>query len=133
MRAGNMIQCVRRPDGVIVDAREGQPGWAPIQIAGKTGTSQVRIITAAERARGVMRDADLPWRLRDNALFVSFGPWDNPRYACAVVIEHGGHMNPEYDASPIAARVLRETFLRDPANKSASRLATLESHLRVRA
>ena len=125
-RAGNMIQCVRRPDGKIVDAAEGQPGWEPVRIAGKTGTSQVRIITAAERARGVMRDADLPWRMRDNALFVCFGPWDQPRYACAVVIEHGGHMNPLLDASPIAATILRETFLRDPANRPAARLAQLE-------
>jgi penicillin-binding protein 2 len=128
-RAGNMIGMVRRPDGVMVDASEGQPGWTPIQIAGKTGTSQVRIITAAERARGVTRDADLPWRLRDNALFVSFGPWDSPRYACAVVIEHGGHINTTYDASPIAARILRETFKRDPANRAAARLAALEAHL----
>lgn len=127
MRAGNMVQCVRRPDGVIVDAAQRQSGWAPIQIAGKTGTSQVRIISAAERARGVIRDADLPWRMRDNALFVSFGPWDNPRYACAVVIEHGGHINPEFDASPIAAHILRETFLRDPANRAAARLAALDS------
>ncbi|WP_395645662.1 penicillin-binding protein 2 [Terricaulis sp.] len=127
MRAGNMIQCVRRPDGVIVDAAGADPTWPKIQIAGKTGTSQARVITAAERARGVIRDADLPWRLRDNALFVSFGPWDNPRYACAVVIEHGGHINPEFDASPIAARVLRQTFLRDPARRAAARLAALDA------
>jgi penicillin-binding protein 2 len=126
-RAGNMVQCVRRPDGVIVDAAGAPPGCTPIQIAGKTGTSQARVITAAERARGVMRDADLPWRLRDNALFVSFGPWDNPRYACAVVIEHGGHINPEFDASPIAARILRQTFLRDPSRRAAARLAALDS------
>jgi|CXWL01.1.fsa_nt_gi penicillin-binding protein 2 len=132
-RAGNMIQCVRTPEGTIVDAREGRPGWAPIQIAGKTGTSQVRIITAAERARGVLRDADLPWRLRDNALFVSFGPWDAPRYACAVVIEHGGHMNPMLDASPISAMVLRQTFLRDPANRASAHLANLEPQIGGRA
>ncbi len=130
-RAGNMIQCVRRPDGKIVDAAGADPSWAKIQIAGKTGTSQARVISAAERARGVIRDADLPWRLRDNALFVSFGPWDNPRYACAVVIEHGGHMNPLLDASPISAMILRETFLRDPANRPASRLAQLEAATRA--
>jgi penicillin-binding protein 2 len=129
IRAGLMIQCVRRPDGAIVDAAQGQPGWTPIQIAGKTGTSQARVITAAERARGVMRDADLPWHLRDNALFVSFGPWDAPRYACAVVLEHGGHINPLLDAAPISAMILRQTFLRDPANRSAARLAQLEQHL----
>jgi penicillin-binding protein 2 len=122
-RAGAMIGLSRRPDGVIVDSALAPPGSSPVQIAGKTGTSQVRIITAAERARGVVSNAQLPWALRDNALFISFGPFDNPRYACAVVIEHGGHTNAEFDAPVIAARVLRETFLRDPANRAAARLA----------
>jgi penicillin-binding protein 2 len=131
LRAGYMMQLVRRPDGVIVDAREGERGWAPVQIAGKTGTAQVRIITAAERARGVMRDADLPWRMRDHVHFVSFGPWDNPRYACAVVLEHGGHVNYEYDAAPISARILREVFKRDPANRAPARLAALEGARRA--
>jgi penicillin-binding protein 2 len=125
-RAGVLIGLSRRPDGVVVDNAQAPPGSHPIQIAGKTGTSQVRIISAAERARGVINNANLPWALRDNALFISFGPWDNPRYACAVIIEHGGHTNPEFDAPVIAARVLRETFLRDPANRAAARLAALE-------
>jgi penicillin-binding protein 2 len=128
-RAGNMIQCVRRADGVIVDAAGAPPGSAPVQIAGKTGTSQARVITAAERARGVLRDSQLPWRLRDNALFISFGPWDAPRYACAVVLEHGGHLNPAFDASPISAMILRQTFLRDPANRPSPHLAQLEQQM----
>jgi penicillin-binding protein 2 len=126
IRAGGMIGLSRRPDGVIVDSAQAPPGSTPVQIAGKTGTSQVRIITAAERAHGVTSNAELPWALRDNALFISFGPHDNPRYACAVVIEHGGHTNVEFDAPIVAARVLRETFLRDPANRAPARLAALE-------
>jgi penicillin-binding protein 2 len=126
VRAGGMIGLSRRPDGVIVDSAQAPAGSTPIQIAGKTGTSQVRIITAAERARGVISNDQLPWPLRDNALFISFGPWDNPRYACAVIIEHGGHTNADFDAPIIAARVLRETFLRDPANRAPARLAALE-------
>jgi penicillin-binding protein 2 len=125
-RVGGLINLVRRPDGVIVDKGQAVPGSAPIQVAGKTGTSQVRIITAAERARGVTSNDQLPWPLRDNALFISFGPWDNPRYACAVIIEHGGHTNAAFDAPVIASRVLRETFLRDPANRQPARLASLE-------
>jgi penicillin-binding protein 2 len=116
----------------MVDAAQAPPGSTPVQIAGKTGTSQVRIITAAERARGVTQNADLPWALRDNALFIAFGPFDNPRYACAVILEHGGHTNSEFDASPVAARVLRETFLRDPANRAAARLASFEPPSRRR-
>jgi penicillin-binding protein 2 len=131
VRAGNMIRLARRPDGVIVDAAAAPPGSAPVQIAGKTGTAQSRVITAAERSRGVIRDADLPWHLRDHALFVSFGPWDNPRYAAAVVMEHGGHINPQLDAAPISAMILRQTFLRDPSNRAPARLAQLEGESRA--
>jgi penicillin-binding protein 2 len=61
-----------------------------MQMAGKTGTSQVRRITPEERARGVTSNADLPWNRRDHALWVDFAPYDNPRFAGAVVVEHGG-------------------------------------------
>ncbi len=61
-----------------------------MRMAGKTGTSQVRNITAAERARGVISNDDLPWERRDHALFVSFAPFDAPRVAVSVVVEHGG-------------------------------------------
>jgi penicillin-binding protein 2 len=60
------------------------------RMAGKTGTSQVRRITAEERARGVTRNEDLPWERRDHALWVNYAPYDNPRYAVSVVVEHGG-------------------------------------------
>lgn len=63
------------------------PEW---RMAGKTGTSQVRNITAAERARGVIRNDQLPWNRRDHALFVCYAPYDAPRYAVSVVVEHGG-------------------------------------------
>lgn len=131
-RAGTLINLSRRPDGVVVDRAQAPAGSTPVQIAGKTGTSQVRIITAAERARGVISNDQLPWAMRDNALFISWGPYDNPRYACAVIIEHGGHTNPEFDAPVVTARVLRETFLRDPANRAAARLAALEPQQQAR-
>jgi penicillin-binding protein 2 len=60
-----------------------------MQMAGKTGTSQVRRITPEERARGVTSNADLPWERRDHALWVDFAPYDNPRFAVSVVVEHG--------------------------------------------
>ncbi len=59
-------------------------------MAGKTGTSQVRNITAAERARGVFRNDQLPWERRDHGLFVAYAPYDRPKYAISVVVEHGG-------------------------------------------
>lgn len=77
-------------------------------IAGKTGTSQVRNITAAERARGVISNDDLPWNRRDHALFVCFGPYDAPRIAVSVVVEHGGGGSTA--AAPIARDIILEAM-----------------------
>lgn len=79
---------------------------ADMRMAGKTGTSQVRNITAAERARGVTRNEDLPWNRRDHALFVAFAPHDDPRFAISVVVEHGG------GGSRAAAPIGRDIMLR---------------------
>jgi penicillin-binding protein 2 len=75
-------------------------------MAGKTGTSQVRNISAAERAAGVISNEDLPWNRRDHALFVGYAPYDAPRYAVAVVVEHGG------GGSTAAAPIARDIILR---------------------
>ncbi len=124
LRAGD-LGLVRRPDTKqIVEAGPDTRGFEPVRIAGKTGTAQVRVITAAERARGVRSNASLDWRLRDNALFVCFGPWDEPRYACAVVVEHGGGGSAV--AAPIAREVMRATLLSDPSRRAPARLAALE-------
>ncbi|WP_425091552.1 penicillin-binding protein 2 [Tropicimonas sp. S265A] len=78
------------------------------KLAGKTGTSQVRNITAEERARGVFRNEDLPWNRRDHALFVGYAPYDNPKYAISVVVEHGGGGSKA--AAPIARDVLLQAL-----------------------
>jgi penicillin-binding protein 2 len=75
-------------------------------IAGKTGTSQVRNITFEERQTGVLRNDDLPWEQRDHALYVGYGPADNPRYAVSVLVEHGG------GGSVAAAPIGRDILLR---------------------
>jgi len=62
---------------------------AGFEMAGKTGTAQVRVITKEERLHGVQKNENLPWNLRDHALFIAFAPIDKPRYACAIVMEHG--------------------------------------------
>ena len=74
-------------------------------MAGKTGTSQVRIITAAERAAGVTKNEQLPWNRRDHALFVAYAPYDKPRYAIAQIVEHGG------GGSAVAAPIARDILL----------------------
>lgn len=76
-----------------------------LRMAGKTGTSQVRRITPEERARGVTSNEDLPWNRRDHALFVNFAPVEAPKYAVAVVVEHGG------GGSSVAAPIARDLTL----------------------
>ena len=75
-------------------------------MAGKTGTSQVRRISRAERLRGVFKNKDLPWRRRDHALFVAYAPVDEPRYAVAVIVEHGG--GGSRVAAPVARDIMQE-------------------------
>lgn len=77
-----------------------------MRMAGKSGTSQVRNISTAERASGVISNNDLPWIRRDHALFVGFAPYDAPRYAAAVVVEHGG------GGSTVAGPIVRDALLR---------------------
>ncbi|HVZ91417.1 MAG TPA: penicillin-binding protein 2 [Rhizomicrobium sp.] len=80
------------PGGTAYAWRIAEPGF---EMAGKTGTAQVRVITAAERASGVKKDASLPWNLRDHGLFIAFAPVAQPRYACACVVEHNAPPHPQ--------------------------------------
>jgi penicillin-binding protein 2 len=92
-----------------------------VLLAGKTGTAQVRRITMGERAGGVRSNESLAWRMRDHSLFVGFAPADNPRYACAVIVEHGGW------GAAVAAPICRDTltYLFDK-QKAMAVLAPLE-------
>ena len=73
-----------------------------VHMAGKTGTAQVVSLNVSSGKGGL-------WKHRDHGLFIFFAPFDNPRYAGAVVIEHGGGSGSAY---PIARDVI--TFLYDP-------------------
>ena len=103
------LQVVR--DGMIgvVNGRHGTARGAAIkepgmEMAGKSGTSQVRRISKAEREAGVFKNEDLPWERRDHALFIAYAPIDAPRYSVAVVIEHGGGGSKA--AAPVAHDIL---------------------------
>ncbi|MFQ3623743.1 MAG: penicillin-binding transpeptidase domain-containing protein, partial [Acetobacteraceae bacterium] len=85
------------------------------RMAGKTGTTQVRRITLAERERGLRRQQELPFEWRHHALFVGYAPAEQPVYACAVIIEHGGGGSAA--AAPVARDILTEALLRDPARR----------------
>ena len=105
VRAG-MDAVVNGPRGTARAAALRLPG---VTMAGKTGTSQVRRITAAQRASGAHKRKDKPWEERHHALFVAFAPYEQPRVACAVVVEHGESGSKA--AAPIA-RDLNENALR---------------------
>jgi penicillin-binding protein 2 len=85
-----------------------------IRMAGKTGTAQVVRISKAERARGLRKNEDKPWEERDHGLFVAYAPTDEPRYACAVILEHGG--GGTY-AAEVARDIMVETLKRDPLRR----------------
>jgi penicillin-binding protein 2 len=93
-------------------ARQASLGNPEVALAGKTGTSQVRRISRAERATTVRKNEDKPWEERDHALFVAFAPYQEPRYALAVVVEHGG--SGAAAASPIARDVMAKALELDP-------------------
>ena len=111
--------------GRVVDVKDAPPGSPRVRMSGKTGSAQVRSISAAERASGVREGSSIAWRLRDNALFVCFAPSDAPRYACAVVVEHGEHGSSA--AAPVAHDVMRATLMRDPASRPAMKLARTDT------
>lgn len=83
-----------------------------VRLAGKTGTSQVRRITLEEREAGITSNEDLPWERRDHALFVGFAPVDDPKFALAVVVEHGGGGSTA--AAPIARDILLQAIYDGP-------------------
>ncbi|MWD29039.1 penicillin-binding protein 2 [Aquicoccus sp. SCR17] len=135
----NHLRLIRRGMNAVCNSRRGTAYRARIltegyQMAGKTGTSQVRNITAAERRAGVTSNADLPWKRRDHALFVDFAPVEMPRIAVSVVVEHGG--GGSSTAAPIARDVtLQALYDGDPpleAYPSAvrGRIGTQQEELR---
>ena len=93
-------------NGIKGTARKSKIAISEISMAAKTGTSQVRNITSKERATGVIPNEKLPYNRRDHALFVGFAPYNQPKYAIAVVVEHGG------GGSKVAAPIARDIMLR---------------------
>jgi penicillin-binding protein 2 len=104
---GDHVQIIQQAMSDVVNG-PGTAGRARLPIedvlmAGKTGTAQVVSLNVGGGKGG-------QWKYRDHGLFIFFAPFDKPRYAGAVVIEHGGGSGAAY---PIARDVM--TFLFDPA------------------
>ena len=106
------IQFVRAAMADVVKsgtaAATAQLGLGNIMMAGKTGTAQSRGYGGGTGAHG----AQGAWLLRDHAWFIAFAPYDDPRYACSVLVEHGGFGATA--AAPIAREMMRVALLKDP-------------------
>src|SRR5208283_5686329 len=76
----------------------------------------VRRVSRELREQGNFDSEKLPWEFRPHALFVAFAPYDAPRYAVAVVIEHGNAGAAA--AAPVARDIMIDTLDRDPANRT---------------
>tara|TARA_B100001778_G_scaffold74882_1_gene60117 strand:+ start:485 stop:2356 length:1872 start_codon:yes stop_codon:yes gene_type:complete len=85
------------------------------QFAGKTGTAQVKRITAKERELD-LKTSEIPYEQRDHALYVAFGPYKNPRYALSIVIEHGGSGGSV--AAPLAKKLFKMIIDRHEIRKN---------------
>ncbi|MGH7155288.1 MAG: penicillin-binding protein 2 [Acetobacteraceae bacterium] len=113
VRSG-MWAVVNDRGGTAPEARLPDPRW---QLAGKTGSAQVRRVSRAQREHG-FDSSKLPWKYRPNALFVAYAPYNAPRYAVSVVIEHGNAGATA--AAPVARDIMMAALTRDPANRTTA-------------
>ncbi|MEO8811776.1 MAG: penicillin-binding protein 2 [Caulobacteraceae bacterium] len=106
------LQFVREAMASVVTsgtaAGMGRLGLGPIMMAGKTGTAQSRGYGGGHGAHGAKGE----WALRDHAWFIAFAPYDDPRYAMSVLVEHGGFGATA--AAPRAREIMRVALLKDP-------------------
>ena len=98
------------PGGTVYLNRILDPAMA---MAGKTGTAQVHHLAVSEhRLEGFRKIESLPWKMRDNALFIGFAPVGAPRFSISVIVEHGGFGGQA--AVPIARDIMIEVQKRYP-------------------
>ena len=107
-----MWAVVNEGGGTAPQAKLPDQRW---QMAGKTGSSQVRRVSREVREDTNFDSSKLPWDQRPHALFVAYAPYDTPRYALAVVVEHGNAGAAA--AGPIARDIMMDTLQRDPAGR----------------
>ena len=88
-------------------------------FAGKTGSSQIKRFTEEQRAAEVKQES-LPYNDRDHALFVAFAPYDKPKYAISVLVEHGGSGGKA--AAPIAKKVIKKVLERHELRQRVNNL-----------
>jgi penicillin-binding protein 2 len=110
-----MNRTMNEGGGTAYNWRITQPGF---EMAGKTGTAQVRAYTNEEHARGIIKNSALDWKLRDHALFIGYAPVKDPKYAIVSIIEHGAV--PAHPHVSMARDVMLFCQQRDPAKLPAA-------------
>jgi penicillin-binding protein 2 len=103
------LQMIRRGMELVMIGEDGTARASAIKVegmemAGKTGTAQVKRISMAERRAGLLSQDEIMWKHRHHALFVGYAPITDPRYAVSVVVEHGGSGSGA--AAPLARDIL---------------------------
>ncbi|MDC3126429.1 penicillin-binding protein 2 [Candidatus Pelagibacter sp.] len=93
------------------------------QFAGKTGTAQVKRISKRERELDLKLE-QIPYKDRDHALYVAYGPYKNPRYALSIIVEHGG--SGSKTAAPMAKELFKLIIDRDELRKKQSNLKEIK-------
>lgn len=115
------LESVRSGMWAVINERYGTAPKARLPLdgvtmAGKTGSAQVRRVSRWAREHGHFNSAELPWQYRPHALFICYAPYEAPRYALSVVIEHG---NAGADvAAPLARDIMMQVLERDPGNRA---------------
>jgi penicillin-binding protein 2 len=127
-----MLQAVRGGMFAVVNEAGGTAPKArlagSVHLAGKTGSSQVRRVSRKQRESGTFDSKNLPWEFRPHALFVAYAPYEQPRYALAVVVEHGNAGGAA--AAPLARDIMTDVLRRDPASRQddePARIADVKS------
>ncbi|HJK86447.1 MAG TPA: penicillin-binding protein 2 [Candidatus Megaira endosymbiont of Nemacystus decipiens] len=76
-------------------------------MAAKTGTAQVQ---AKKHQFDDLNRKTIAWRRRNHAIFTGYAPFENPKYALALYLDHGGGGGSA--AAPIAKKIMLDTLKR---------------------
>jgi len=111
-----MFSSSNEPGGTSYRHRMENPKFT---FAGKTGSSQIKRFTEAQREAEV-KQIDLSYKDRDHALFIAFAPYKDPKYAISVVVEHGGSGGSA--AAPIAKKIIKKVLERHDLRQEVNNL-----------
>ncbi|MFZ2089660.1 MAG: penicillin-binding transpeptidase domain-containing protein, partial [Desulfobaccales bacterium] len=87
--------------GVVRNGTGRRAALYDVDVAGKTGTSQVVSLEKEKAGKSIRR-------FQNHAWFVAYAPAEDPQVAVSVIVEHGGQGGEV--AAPLARRFLAKYF-----------------------